>query len=79
MSTFGKEFEQIWPCKDFNTNLTKYGLKLLKKCLQETPKNSKEVDLEDFKLKSENFPLEVEFFLSFQKKNNKILSFIVSP
>ncbi|KAM7350261.1 uncharacterized protein ACRADG_008877 [Cochliomyia hominivorax] len=59
MSVFGKEFEQIWPPINYNRNLSPFGVKLLKKCLKvfDTNKNL-EVDLEEFKEKSELFPLE---------------------
>ena len=58
-SVFGKEFEQYWPLNEFNKNLTKYGQKLLNKCLLVEKPPVKEIDREDFIAKSQGFPIEV--------------------
>lgn len=59
MSMFGKEFEQIWPKAGSQLNLSEFGRKLLKQCETIKKPDNKEVDINEFKRKSSNFPLEV--------------------
>lgn len=58
-SIFGKEFEEQWPLKEFDKNLTKYGQKLLRKCLEVEKPLAKEINREEFMEKSQQFPIEV--------------------
>ncbi|XP_065364615.1 uncharacterized protein LOC135957750 isoform X1 [Calliphora vicina] len=58
MSMFGAEFEQIWPKAGSQLKLTEFGRKLLKQCETIKKPECKEVDINEFKRKSSNFPLE---------------------
>ena len=58
-SVFGKEFEQDWPLNEFHKSLTKYGQKLLKKCLLVEKPPVKEIVREEFIAISQEFPIEV--------------------
>ncbi|XP_046802809.1 uncharacterized protein LOC111675899 [Lucilia cuprina] len=57
MSTFGREFEQDWPLKDFTSNLTNFGYELLQKCLSVEKPRDKQTDILQFLKKSEEFPV----------------------
>lgn len=59
MSMFGAEFEQIWPKAGSQLKLSEFGRKLLKQCETVKKPECKEVDINEFKRKSSNFPLEV--------------------
>lgn len=59
MSSFGQEFEKIWPTTDTPLRLSNFGKKLLKLCEDIKKPEQKEIDMNAFKLKSSNFPLEV--------------------
>lgn len=56
---FGPEFEQIWPKAGSQLKLTAFGRKLLKQCESVKKPEQQEVDINEFKKKSSNFPLEV--------------------
>ncbi|KAI8117786.1 hypothetical protein CVS40_10393 [Lucilia cuprina] len=58
MSMFGAEFEQIWPKAGTQLKLSEFGRKLLKQCETIKKPENKEVDINEFKRKSSNFPLE---------------------
>uniref|UniRef100_A0A1L8ECA9 Uncharacterized protein n=1 Tax=Haematobia irritans TaxID=7368 RepID=A0A1L8ECA9_HAEIR len=58
MSIFGPEFEKIWPQAGTTLQLSDFGKKLLKQCENIKKPEQKEVDLDEFKRKSSNFPLE---------------------
>uniref|UniRef100_A0A1I8MRE2 Uncharacterized protein n=1 Tax=Musca domestica TaxID=7370 RepID=A0A1I8MRE2_MUSDO len=58
MSAFGQEFEKIWPTTDTPLQLSNFGKKLLKQCEDINKPEQKEIDMNAFKLKSSNFPLE---------------------
>lgn len=59
MSIFGKEFEQVWPKAGCGLQLTDFGKKLLKQCENIKKPEETEVDINEFKRQSSNFPLEV--------------------
>lgn len=59
MSIFGKEFEQVWPKAGCALQLTDFGKKLLKQCENIKKPEETEVDINEFKRQSSNFPLEV--------------------
>uniref|UniRef100_W8BF98 Uncharacterized protein n=1 Tax=Ceratitis capitata TaxID=7213 RepID=W8BF98_CERCA len=58
MSTFGAEFEQIWPKAGSTVKLSDFGKKLLQKCLKVEKPDIKHIDVESFIKKSSNFPVE---------------------
>uniref|UniRef100_A0A1A9X4N1 Uncharacterized protein n=1 Tax=Glossina brevipalpis TaxID=37001 RepID=A0A1A9X4N1_9MUSC len=58
MSIFGPEFEKIWPAAGSSLKFSDYGKTLLKKCLDIKKPEMKDVDIQEFKRKSSNFPLE---------------------
>ncbi|XP_075155851.1 ADP-ribosylarginine hydrolase CG2909-like isoform X1 [Haematobia irritans] len=58
MSIFGPEFEKIWPQAGTTLQLSDFGKKLLKQCENIKKPEQKDVDLDEFKRKSSNFPLE---------------------
>ncbi|XP_013114322.2 uncharacterized protein LOC106095541 isoform X4 [Stomoxys calcitrans] len=58
MSIFGPEFEKIWPKAGAALQLTEFGKKLLKQCENIKKPEQKDVDINEFKRKSSNFPLE---------------------
>lgn len=75
MSMFGKEFEQIWPKAGTPLKLTEFGRKLLKQCETVKKPEQKEVDINEFKRKSSNFPLEVKQFIWKLSEKYKVLIF----
>ncbi|XP_017469965.1 PREDICTED: uncharacterized protein LOC108361739 isoform X2 [Rhagoletis zephyria] len=58
MSTFGAEFEQIWPKAGSAIKLTEFGKKLLHKCLEVEKPDRSHIDIKSFIKKSSNFPVE---------------------
>uniref|UniRef100_A0A1I8P182 Uncharacterized protein n=1 Tax=Stomoxys calcitrans TaxID=35570 RepID=A0A1I8P182_STOCA len=58
MSIFGTKFYEIWPKAKSEILLTEFGKKLLKECQTIDIPEKQRVDIEAFKVKSLNFPLE---------------------
>ncbi|XP_075155315.1 ADP-ribosylarginine hydrolase CG2909-like [Haematobia irritans] len=58
MSIFGSEFEMIWPKAGSVLKLTDFGKNLMKQCKDIRKPQQKAVDINEFKRKSSNFPLE---------------------
>ncbi|XP_011212111.2 uncharacterized protein LOC105232183 isoform X3 [Bactrocera dorsalis] len=58
MSTFGAEFEEVWPKPGAVIKLTEFGTKLLQKCLKVEKPDVSRIDIKSFIKKSSNFPVE---------------------
>lgn len=58
MSTFGAEFEEVWPKPGAAIKLTEFGTKLLQKCLKVEKPDVSHIDIKSFIKKSSNFPVE---------------------
>lgn len=63
MSTFGVEFEEVWPKPGSAIKLTEFGTKLLQKCLKVERPDVSNIDVKSFIRKSSNFPVEVRLNL----------------
>ncbi|XP_039958839.1 uncharacterized protein LOC126757960 isoform X1 [Bactrocera neohumeralis] len=58
MSTFGAEFEEVWPKPGAAIKLTEFGTNLLQKCLKVEKPDVSRIDIKSFIKKSSNFPVE---------------------
>lgn len=59
MSVFGLEFEQVWPKAGELAEVSDYGKILMKQCEGIKKPRENDVDINEFMVKSSNFPLEV--------------------
>ncbi|XP_013114319.2 uncharacterized protein LOC106092102 isoform X1 [Stomoxys calcitrans] len=58
MSTFGPEFDKVWPEASTALQLTEFGKEILEQCASVEKPQQNVLDIEKFKRKSSRFPLE---------------------
>lgn len=59
MAEFGIEFDKDWPLHEFDKNLSEFGKQLLQKCLNIEKSIDKEINIQEFMKKSNEFPIRV--------------------
>lgn len=70
MSSFGADFEEVWPKPGSTIKFTEFGTKLLQKCLKVEKPDVSHIDVKSFIKKSSNFPVEVHMHLQHRNSYN---------